>query len=177
MGKFLDGIRQVWSTTNFSRNELCDYAKSSLVSEVRTGVRAMSAVLAGLVLVATLAHAQLQLDSYYLQAYALVGALCIHIYLSASQIKEVRGLYLLGMALLVISATALVFVAHRTGHISPLLLANVLLLFVVIPMVPWGLREATIVTVAEPLAKVGQRMLEIAPVPRAGQGIDVRQKK
>ncbi|MCZ6663672.1 MAG: GGDEF domain-containing protein [Gammaproteobacteria bacterium] len=147
MGKFLDDIRHAWSATNFSRSELRDYAESNLVGEVRTGVRAMSAVLAGLVLVATLAHAQLQLDGYYLHAYALVGALCIHIFLSASQIKEVRGLFLLGMALLVISATALVFVAHRTGHISPLLLANVLLLFVVIPMVPWGLREATIVTV------------------------------
>jgi diguanylate cyclase len=147
VGTFLEGVRQSWSTTNFTRNELSDYAKSNLVGEVRSGVRAMSAVLAGLVLIATLAHVQLHLDGYYLHAYALVGALCIHIFFSASQIKEVRGLYLLGMALLVISATALVFVAHRTGNISPLLLANVLLLFVVIPMVPWGLREATIVTV------------------------------
>ena len=147
MGKFLDSIRQAWSATNFSRNELCDYAESNLVGEVRTGVRAMSVVLAGLVLVATLAHAQLHLDSYYLYAYALVGTLSVHIFLSASQIKDIRGLYVLGMALLVISATALVFVAHNTGSISPLLFANVLLLFFVIPMVPWGLREATIVTV------------------------------
>ena len=147
MGTILGGFREAWSTTHFSRNELCDYARSNLIGEVRSGVRAMSAVLAGLVLVATLAHGQLHLDAYYLYAYGLVAALCIHIFVSASQIKDLRGLYLLGMALLVISATALVFVAHRTGNISPLLLANVLLLFVVIPMVPWGLREASIVTV------------------------------
>ena len=147
MGTILGEFREAWSTTSFSRNELCDYARSNLVNEVRSGVRAMSSVLAGLVLVATLAHAQLHLDGYYLYAYGLVAALCVHIFVSASQIEDLRGLYLLGMALLVISATALVFVAHRTGSISPLLLANVLLLFVVIPMVPWGLREATIVTV------------------------------
>lgn len=148
MGDILNGIRGAWSTTAYTRDELCDFAESNLVGEVRNGVRAMSLVLAILVAVATLAHHRLQLDDYYLYAYGMVGALCIHIFVSASQIKEVRGLYVLGMALLVISATALIFVAHNTGNISPLLLANVLLLFVVIPMVPWGLREASIVTVS-----------------------------
>lgn len=147
MGDILDGLRVAWSTTAYPREELRDFAEANLIGEVRNGVRAMSVVLAALVAVATLAHQRLGLDGYYLHAYALVGALCVHIFVSASQIKEVRGLYLLGMALLVISATALVFVAHRTGNISPLLLANVLLLFVVIPMVPWGLREAVAVTV------------------------------
>lgn len=148
MGDFLNSLRGAWSTTTYTRDELCNFAESNLVGEVRNGVRAMSLVLAVLVAVATIAHHRLHLDNYYLYAYGLVGALCVHIFVSASQIKEVRGLYLLGMALLVISATALVFVAHNTGNISPLLLANVLLLFVVIPMVPWGLREASIVTVS-----------------------------
>lgn len=147
MSDILSGLKVAWSTTTYPREELEDFARSSLVGEVRNGVRAMSLVLAALVAVATLAHQRLGLDGYYLHAYALVGALCVHIFVSAKQITEVRGLYLLGMALLVVSATALVFVAHRTGNISPLLLANVLLLFVVIPMVPWGLREAVIVTV------------------------------
>ena len=148
MVAFFEAFRRAWSATGFEREELSAYACISLVNEVRAGVRAMSALIAALVVVAILAHTKLHLDGYYLYAYALVAALSLHIFIAAGQVHEVRGLYLLGMALLVISATALVFVAHRTGAISPLLLGNVLLLFVVIPMVPWGLREASIVTAA-----------------------------
>ncbi len=146
MASLLDAFRHAWSATNFDRDDLSAYASTHLIDEVRAGVRAMSALLAALVLLALIAQSTLGLDGYYLYAYGLVAALSVHIFIAAGQVHEVRGLYLLGMALLVISATALVFVAHRTGNISPLLLGNVLLLFVVIPMVPWGLREASIVT-------------------------------
>ncbi len=146
--KLLQGIRDAWSSTTYSRDEVTEFAQSQIIGEVRNGVRAMSLVLGAIVLVATAAHHRLGLNDHYISAYLLVGALCVHIFISAGQVRDVRGLYLLGMALLVISATALVFVAHRTGNLSPLLLANVLLLFVVVPMVPWGLREAGIVTVA-----------------------------
>lgn len=145
---FLHGLRNAWSTTAYSRDDHCSFAESRLVDEVRGGVRSMSLLLAILVVVASIAQKQLGLDSYYLHSYALVGALCVHIFISAKFINEIRGLYMLGVALLVVSATALVFVAHQTSAISPLLLANVLLLFVLVPMVPWGLREATLVTVA-----------------------------
>lgn len=146
MSAIVDSFRRAWSATTFDRDDLSSYARKNLVDEARNGVRAMSALLAALIIVAMLAHTRLNLNDHFFYAYGLVAALCIHIFIAAGQVNETRSLYLLGMALLVISATALVFVAHRTGVISPLLLGNLLLLFIVVPMVPWGLREACIVT-------------------------------
>ena len=50
------------------------------------------------------------------------------------------------MTLVIITGTAFVLLAHRTGAFGAVLFSSVVLLFMVIPMVPWGLREASVVT-------------------------------
>ena len=56
------------------------------------------------------------------------------------------ALYMLGTTLLMISGTAFVLLAHKTGDFNQVLFASVALLFMVAPLVPWGLREAVLVT-------------------------------
>jgi diguanylate cyclase (GGDEF)-like protein len=77
-----------------------------------------------------------------------VIALSAHINISARVVTEIKTLHALGMTLLIISSTAYVFIAHQLGGFSPLLLVNIVLLFMVIPIIPWGLREAIIIIVS-----------------------------
>ena len=60
-------------------------------------------------------------------------------------VRDLQVLQLLGMVLLVVSGAAFMLLAHRTGHLSAGLMANIVLLFMVMPLVPWGLREASLV--------------------------------
>ena len=102
----------------------------------------------GLVLIA-LAFSHYQSDSTaFVYRYLLVAMLCIHIWFSVQKVLELKALHLLGMALLVVSATAFVSIAQQTGSFDLLIFANIMFLFLLVPMVPWGLREAVIVIFA-----------------------------
>lgn len=135
-------LQQFWSTTSFKDKELTAYAAEKLIEETRRGVMAMSLLMLGLILTALLFYLRLGLEPVYLYAYGLVAALALHVYFSARTLGEIRVLYLLGITLLTISATAFVSIAHQTNSFSILLFANVVLLFMAVPIVPWGLREA-----------------------------------
>jgi diguanylate cyclase (GGDEF)-like protein len=54
-------------------------------------------------------------------------------------------LYLLATTLLVINGLAMVLLAHQMGGFNSALFASVVLLFLVMPLVPWGLREALLI--------------------------------
>ncbi len=142
MHKRLQKLLQVWSTTGFSTRDLTDYAEKHLIAETRRGVMGMSVLLLILVLAATAIYGGLGLGKSYLYTYLLVAGLSVHIFFSARSINELKPLHMLGMTLLILSATAFVSIAHQTGSFTPLLFSNILLLFMVVPMVPWGLREA-----------------------------------
>jgi diguanylate cyclase (GGDEF)-like protein len=135
-------LEQFWSTTSFSSKELTDYAAEKLVEETRRGVMVMSLLMLGLILAALLFYMRLGLNPIYVYAYCLVGILAGHVYLSARTMAEIKVLYLLGITLLTISASAFVSIAHQTNSFSILLFANIVLLFMAVPIVPWGLREA-----------------------------------
>ena len=75
----------------------------------------------------------------------LLALLSLHILVSARATRDARSLYLLGATLLVISCTAYVLLAHNAGTFSFALFASVTLLFIVVPIVPWGLKEALFV--------------------------------
>lgn len=138
----LDWLAQFWSSTGFSNKELTAYATEKLVEETRRGVMAMSLLMLGLILTALLFYLRLGLEPVYLYAYGLVAALALHVYFSARTLGELKVLYLLGITLLTISASAFVSIAHQTNSFSILLFANIVLLFMAVPIVPWGLREA-----------------------------------
>lgn len=144
----LEFLSRLWSVYDFKDPEIKSFAQQQLMLETRQGLKLMSTLLIFLILVAMLLFRQLgQMDSYGIN-YFWVMALAAHINVSARVVKDVATLHALGMTLLVISATAYVFIAHQTGSFSPLLLANIVLLFMIIPMVPWGLREAFFVILA-----------------------------
>ncbi len=144
--KLLDEIWELWSTTRFQAGELRAYAEAHMVDETRTGVRAMSVVFLMLLLGSVLVHDKIGLGKPYLYTCAALAALSVHVYFSAKAINEIKSLHVLGMTLVIISGTAFVLLAHQTGAFGAALFSSVVLLFMVIPMVPWGLREASLVT-------------------------------
>ena len=141
----LGRLKHLWSTTAFSALDLCDYAETQMVEETRRGVMSMSLLLLLLIAAGLVAYAELELGNAYLYGYGLVALLAAHIYFSARSIGDIKVLHLLGITLLTVSATAFVSIAHQTSHVSGLLLANIMLLFMIVPVVPWGLREGTTV--------------------------------
>ncbi len=145
MHGLIEYIKQLWSTTSFGSQELSQYARKELVDETREGVMAMSLLLLGLIISALPVYFKLDLHPVYLYTYLLIAVLSIHIFLSARKMGDLKVLYLLGITLLTLSATAFVSIAHQTSSFSVLLFANIVLLFMAVPMVPWGIREASIV--------------------------------
>lgn len=97
---------------------------------------AMSLLLLLLVLAALFVFTQDNGYSDFNQNYIWVMVMAVHINLSARVIWDIKTLHLLGMTLLIISATAFVMIAHQEGQFSPLLLPNIALLFMTVPMIP-----------------------------------------
>jgi diguanylate cyclase (GGDEF)-like protein len=56
-------------------------------------------------------------------------------------VQDAQALYLLCMTLIIVSGTAFVLLAHQEGNFNNALLPSVVVLFMVIPIVPWGMRE------------------------------------
>ena len=137
--------RSVWITTDFGGKELDAYAERLMVRETRTGLVVMSVLLGALLMLALGLYRTLGFSGAYIYNSMLLVALAVHIGLCARRVGEIKALHLLGMTLLTISAAGLISTAHQTGELSPATLASVVLLFLVVPLVPWGLREAATV--------------------------------
>lgn len=149
MAKKLKLLLDIWSITGFSENELSEFANRQLIDETRDGLKIMSVLLFLMVMIAySISTFKISTpEIHHYQNYFLVMVLSIHINLSASTVKDIKTLHVLGMTLLIISATAFVLIAHQTGKFNPLLIANIILLFMTTPLIPWGLKEAlTIIT-------------------------------
>ena len=73
--------------------------------------------------------------------YALIAALGLHVMVATRARSSLREVHALGITLLVVTSAALVLLAHRTGIVNGAILASVVLLFMVIPVVPWGRRH------------------------------------
>ncbi len=142
----LRSLARVWSTTRFAKGELSSYAEDLMVEETRRGLVAMAAVFLVLLAAFALVSERMGLGRPYVWTSAALGALALHVCFAARAISEIRTLHVLGMTLLIISGSAFVLLAHRTGAFGAALFSSVVLLYMVVPMVPWGLREASIVT-------------------------------
>jgi diguanylate cyclase (GGDEF)-like protein len=128
-------------------DELTVYARNVVLDETRRGLTAMSVLALALLAAEALLYVKLELGGAYLWTCALLAVFAVHVAFSARAIKDLPSLYLLGTTMLVVSGMAFVLLAHQTGAFHISLFASIALLFMVIPMVPWGLREALTITV------------------------------
>jgi diguanylate cyclase (GGDEF)-like protein len=84
----------------------------------------------------------------YTYTYTVLTALALHIRMSSTRVADLRAQYLLAMLLLIVCGSALVLLAHRSGQLNAVLLLSVGVLIMLVPVVPWGLREALLTTAA-----------------------------
>ena len=109
--------------------------------ETRRGVIIMATLSLVLQLVALALREPLGLGEQYTYTFSLLALLSAHIIWSARNVNDVKVMHLLGMILLVVTGAAFMLLAHQTGTIGPGLIAGMVLLFIAMPLVPWGLRE------------------------------------
>jgi len=138
-------LADIWSATEFRSAELDGYAEDQMCSDIRKGVRIMALLSLGMlictVVLATMSYAGFS----YLYTTVILGALSLHVMISVNYVKDIKALQMLGMVLLLVTALAISFLAHRNGDLNIGMLAGVIMLFIAIPLVPWALREAVIV--------------------------------
>ena len=142
----LDFARVRWSATDFSSADEAAYAEGLIVRETRGGLRTMASILSlalAAAVVGGLAGGR-GLDIVVPSVAAL--GLAVHVFFAARALTEVRSLHLLGMTLVVLCGTAFILMAHRAGSLGILLFSGVGLLYMTVPLVPWGLREALTVS-------------------------------
>jgi diguanylate cyclase (GGDEF)-like protein len=141
----INNLKDAWSTTGFAAEDVAFFARKLTVDEARKGLMGLSFVLLCLFGAESFLFTHSGLGASASTTCLLLAALSIHIMLSARAIRDVQSLYLLGTTLLMISGTAFVLLAHNSGSFSIALFASVTLLFMVVPLVPWGLKEAVVV--------------------------------
>jgi diguanylate cyclase (GGDEF)-like protein len=143
--QLLGGIRGAWSVTGFRTDEVALYAQKLTVQDARQGLMILSILLLGLFGIEIVFHAHFGLERIHIYTLGLLALLCLHVAVSSRALRDTKSIYLLGATLLTVSGTAFVLLAHHTATLSMALFASVTLLFMVIPLVPWGLREGLIV--------------------------------
>jgi diguanylate cyclase (GGDEF)-like protein len=134
-------LDSLWSVTRFRDPELTRYAERAVAGDVRRGVATMAGLTVMLQTLAGVLQLQLGAGTETAYVYALIMALGVHVMVAVRTQSSLRALYALGVTLLVVTSAALVLLAHRVGTVNGALLASVVLLFMVIPVVPWGLRQ------------------------------------
>ena len=142
----LNQLQNVWSSTHYKSDQLTEFATKKTIAEARRGLAAMCVLTIVILLIEAGLYIKFELDQMYLYTCAILIVLSINILISSRSISEPRALHLLGITLLVVSATAFVLLAHYQHEFHPMLFASIALLFMVVPMMPWGLREALVVT-------------------------------
>lgn len=135
----------MWSATDFRPQELERYAAPEIRDDTRRGVQIMAALWLLINLVVWLLISSRSGQSVQMYSHLALSALSLHVLISARFVDDVRTLQALGMVLLIVSALAIVLIAHRTNDLSIGMMAAIVMLFISVPIVPWALREATIV--------------------------------
>ena len=139
-------FRRVWSSTRYDSPELTRFARPKSVAEARRGLVAMSVLMMAILVIEAAFYVRFALDPMYLYTCAVLVLLSLNMVFSARAVNDPSALHLLGITLLVVSGSAFVLLAHYQGNFHPMLFASVAMLFIVIPMMSWGLGEALAVT-------------------------------
>ena len=130
-----------WSSTDFESDELTHYAEQFMKTEVSHGVGILGLVTLLLLIASSILYGLLEYSELYLYTCAMLGLLCLHVMFTSRRVSDTKALYLLCMTLIIVSGVAFVLLAHREGNFNNALLPSIVVLFMVIPIVPWGLRE------------------------------------
>ncbi len=138
-------MREIWSLTSFRNPDLSSYAGDLMYADTRKGMVTLAWVLFALLAGSAGLYFQLGYASIYVYSASVLAVLSLHMAFSVRAIRETRVLYLLATTLIVIIGVAVVLLAHNIGEFNIALLASIMLLFLVMPLVPWGLREATLI--------------------------------
>ena len=138
-------LADIWSATDFRSEALGGYAVEELRADVRRGVRVLAALSLAMQLVSAAVEWYAGAGYSYLYTNLILAALSAHILVSAKLVDDVGALQGLGMVLLLVTALAITFLAHRNGSLTTGMMSAVVMLFIAIPLVPWALREAVIV--------------------------------
>ena len=138
-------LSNVWSSTQFEEASVTGYAEELMLTETRKGITVM-ALLSLVIQISSIAlYQKMGVHGAFLYTYGLLALLSLHIIASVRYVSELSALNLLGMILLVITGVAIMTIAHRTGSLNSGLMSSIVLLFMVMPLVPWGVREAIII--------------------------------
>jgi diguanylate cyclase (GGDEF)-like protein len=138
-------LRQIWSAGEFDCGAVSEFARSALRSEARHGVYAMAFVTFVMMVALSCFNVYHGGETLHLYTFSLLALLAAHVAASARNLPDdagLRALYLLGIVLLTLTALGFVLVAQRAGTFSGPRLSALVLLFMVVPLVPWGIREA-----------------------------------
>ncbi|MCU7878531.1 MAG: GGDEF domain-containing protein [Candidatus Thiodiazotropha sp. (ex Lucinoma borealis)] len=143
--KSLARLNELWSLTRYEGAELSEYAESLVFQETRKGIVILGLVSLLLLSTSAFAYALLGFEALYVYSCVVLAVLSLHVAVSARVVQEINTLYLLGITLLVVNGVAFVLLAHHSGSLNSALFASVILLFLVMPLVPWGVREALLI--------------------------------
>ena len=144
--KLSEQLHSVWSSTHFRTPELRRFAHAKTVEEARRGLAAMSIVIMAILAIEAVFYVRYALDPMYLYTSAVLVLLSLNMVFSARAVDDPKALHLLGITLLVVCGSAFVLLAHYQHVFHPMLFASVAMLFIVVPMMSWGLGEALAVT-------------------------------
>jgi len=140
-----DCVASVWSTTSFEDSKVAEYAERMMLEETRRGVMVMASLSLLTQVAAMLLYYRLGAEGHVFYTYSLLALLSLHIVVSSRFVREISSLHLLGTILLVFTGVAIMAIAHRTGTVNAALLASIVLLFMVMPIIPWGMRQACVI--------------------------------
>jgi len=141
----INSLKNGWSATSYAAEDIDSYARKLSTAEVRNGLMVLSVILLCLFGVESYLFSRSELGMGAVYTCLMLALLALHILVSARAIRDVQSLYLLGTTLLIISGTSFVLLAHNSGSFNFTLFASVTLLFMVVPIVPWGLKDALLV--------------------------------
>ena len=140
-------LADVWSATEFRSPELARYAEPEIRAETRHGVQIMASLSLFINVGVWLLGSMNAASSLHIYSHLALAALSLHVLISARFVHDIRALQGLGMVLLVVSALAIILIAHRTSTLSIGMMAAIVMLLISVPLVPWALRDAAIVVV------------------------------
>jgi diguanylate cyclase (GGDEF)-like protein len=144
-------LRHIWSAEEFELPGVSELARDTLRDEARHGVYAMAFVTFVMMVVLSCFNLFGAGETRHLYTFSLLALLAAHVAASARKLADGAGLqalYLLGIVLLALTALGFVLVAQHAGAFSGPRLSALALLFMLVPLVPWGIREALLALAA-----------------------------
>lgn len=140
-------VQKLLSATEFARDEVTSYARSLILPETRAGLVWLALLLLALQVGIWYLEYRAGRGDEYFNTFCLLALLSVHMIWSVRYVKDTPTLHYLAMTYLIVYATAIVLVAHRAGHFDIAIMASAVMLFVAVPLMPWGLKEATAVAI------------------------------